>query len=48
LIFDLSVKIPGVNCWAEGKRWDCWVPGERGKEKREMKGVFTMLWREKS
>jgi hypothetical protein len=38
LVLDLSIKMPGANYWAEGKRQDFQVPGGRlrkaGKEGR--------------
>jgi hypothetical protein len=46
LVLELSVKMPGANYWAEGKRWDFRVPVG---ELRRCRGgrVFTMLRREK-
>jgi hypothetical protein len=32
-------KMPGVNCWVEGKRWDFWVPTGKRRDAGEEKGI---------
>jgi hypothetical protein len=42
LVLDLSIKMQGANCWAEGKRRDFWSL-EAGKGTQERKRIFILL-----
>lgn len=47
LVLDQLIKMPGANCWVEGKSRDFWVPAG-GQGKQEEKGRFRhALEREK-
>ena len=47
MVLDLSIKMPGANYWAEGKRQDFQVPGGGGKEMQRRKIVFPPCFRGK-
>ena len=48
LVFDRSIKMPGVNFWVEEKRQDSQVSEGRLRDRcREGREIFAMLQREK-
>jgi hypothetical protein len=44
-VLDLSVKMPGAECWVKGRRWDFQVPGRGDEKMQRRKGVFPSCFR---